>query len=638
LTTMSTTPTATTSTDAKKPATPTPAGANASKRSSSRSNKKETSPKTDKKDTPPKAEGAVAEKKGAGSHQRKASGRGGGSRRGSQGAGSTAKKEPTTPPQGSEGLANLKNIISELKDSPSGNASSMSSLTQPQPTSSPARGRNPSHHHKNASSNSVPSPPSITAPLSVPSSSTLNPNAGGFHPGTLGPIHDMMDEGLITPTASHFDLMTGLPRSPPLGTGAFGRQQAFTDFATLGQGELPEEIPGFGGVAGMNQRAFAFPQTQQSLAQQQHFLQLQQQQQAFQMQQLANIGYGAGGVQSGGGGGGAPRFSQQPGVNDATDLIAEQLAIQQQLANLRIQQENLLARFGDMQAGGAAAETTTPRMGLGQQHRRVQSQQSAMGSFGQGMGTFGQGGSFGGVSSTSSLPKGHGRRHSVTVGGNKSTSISSPNLGNNNNGNATSPVMQSSGNFSPAMSQNAMSPPMGSFSSFGGGFQFPNAGVGQSQPLSQADASEFGMGGGDGGSHRGFGHQRRTSGSMSSLGGWQSMSMLAPSSVVQVELRTDVSRLLFSQTKAVKRTSPKLKRISNSSQRTAPRPVIPASLRSACRLSAVDPVSSQWRDTEEVFPSPEEEDSRRARACLLRTFLRLRSRPCSRRVSSSLAC
>lgn len=454
------------------PARPSSTGAapNSSQRSTSR-NKDAAKSKPD-----------APEKKGG--HERKGSARGGG-RRGSHGAATASKRDGTaTPPQirASEGLDNLKNIIASLKDG------SPASTSSP-PSSSPNRGRNnPAQQHRKNASGSTSFPTIIAPPASASAGpSTLNPKAGGFLPNTLGPISDMMDEGLITPTASGFDLMTGRPM-PGGELGGF-RGQGFTDFSTLGAGELPEEIPGFGGVAGLNSRAFAFPQTPQSLAQQQLFLQQQQQQQQqFQHQQLAAMGFGDAT---------GPRFQQQPigGASNATELMAEQMAIQQQLENLRIQQENLLARFGEMAIGGAPSSMPSLDQSSPQGHRRIQSQQvgGMMGSFGQGgMGNFG-------AQSQPSLPKGHGRRHSV----NTVKSVS---------GHSASSSLSGMGAFA---ANGGPAPPAGF--GLGPGFQFPNDGAAGGQ---QQQENDFGPP-----LTRHFGHTRNTSGSMSSsMGGGWSMS------------------------------------------------------------------------------------------------------------------
>lgn len=439
----------------------------------------------------------------SGSHQRKTIGRGGGGRRGSHGAATAVKKDKdgaTPPPTTSDGLNNLKNLISELKDAP---ASSVP--TSHSPAASPSRSK--AVPHRKNSAGTLTNTPTIVAPP-PPSSSTLNPNAGGFQPTMLGSISDMMDEGLITPTASQFDLMTGLPRNH---VGGFRNPPP----QFVGQtSELPEEVPGFGGVAGMNARAFSFPPASQ---QQQHFLLQQQQQHAqqqFQIQQMTNMGLGVAGAPTGAGG-------------TAAELVQEQMNIQAQLETLRVAQENLLQRFGDMQMAGGDG-VASPLLGSGQQqvpqgHRRGSSQQvgGAMGSFGQGsMGSFGQGGFGTGGVGTGNLPKGHGRRHSVNVGHSKSPSVSnttftSPSIG-------ASPSMSSQSAFSPPMNQ-TMSPPMG-FGSFGGGFQFPPNGSQQGQGHhhrgSLGGESDFGPSGQGNGS---FGHHRRQSGSMSSnAGGWSS--------------------------------------------------------------------------------------------------------------------
>ncbi|KAM0751412.1 RNB-domain-containing protein [Meredithblackwellia eburnea MCA 4105] len=523
-----------------KKSTPSTPRTNNGSRSSSR-NRNNNTPKSP---DPNAATTAEKDKKpGSPSHQRKQSGRGG--RRGSHGSAGRGGGT-TTPPnsqgqQGGEGMTNLKNIISEMSTS-NNNALNGSSPQNPNQggASSPSPSRTKptlgsAAHRKTSSSGAAPSTTNNSSSSTNPS--TLNPNAGGFQPNSLGSISDMIDEGLVTPTASHFDLMTGRPSypSPPIPHVGGFRGQGWG-----GGGELPEEVPGFGGVPGTNARAFAFPpnpamqQAQAQAAQQQQLLLLQaQQQQQFQMQQLAAMGAGVGvGVAFqpqtqqvvGGAGAGAGA-----GQASAQELMAEQLAIQQQLENLRIQQENLLARFGDMQAMAAAGVSSpvlsqvpeavsSPRVGGGHQpassvssvggggggHRRIHSQQQqvgggVMGSFGAGgMGGFGAG--FGSPTQDRTLPKGHGRRHSV-----------------NTSKNATSP----NPNQSPSMGQQ---PTMGGFGALGGGFQFPppqpgGAQQGQQQrtdqPLGEAEFSASG-----GGSNFRHSHHRTQSGSISSLGGW----------------------------------------------------------------------------------------------------------------------
>jgi hypothetical protein len=203
-----------------------------------------------------------------------------------------------------------------------------------------------------------------------------------------------------------------------------------------------------------------------------------------------------------------PRFN--PRSTDPSDLMAEQLSIQQQLEQLRIQQENLLARFGDMRqtsnilnananlVSTAAPEVTSSTDGGPPQqghHRRISSQQAtgAMGSFSAGMGNFGQVGL--GANAASALPKGHGRRQSLNV---------------SQKGQGPSPSAIVTGGGEPAR------PP--SSGGFASGFTFPGNGgnsVSTQQPLGESEFSASGGGGS-------FGHHRRTSGSMSSMGGWQS--------------------------------------------------------------------------------------------------------------------
>lgn len=417
---------------------------------------------------------------------------GGGGRGGGRG-GSTSSKKDAAPPAAapSEGLSNLQSMIASLKDDPlaAGTAS------PPRSTSSPSTGRpKGGSHRKTASGNANTPTINVPPPQSSLPPSNLNPYAGGFLPGTLGPISDMRDEALITPTASQFDLMTGRPR------GVVGEQE-FVDYDSLANGA---EIPGFGPVAGMAASSFNFPQSQQSIAQQQHFLQIQQQQQQFQMQQqLAALQYGGiGGMQAA-----ANQRFQQSEVSQTNDLIAEQLAIQQQLESLRLQQENLLLRFGDMQNASLLASSPILTQNLST-HRRVPSAQSSagtMGSFGQGLSNFApQGGS----PSASNLPRGHGRRNSVNAA--ERGSFGSPSY------TAPSPAVSNSSAFSPAMGHGS-SPSMGGFN---GGFQFPNNG-GQRQD-GESDLQRNNSGGG---------HIRRQSGSNASLGGW-SMSESPPLSLL----------------------------------------------------------------------------------------------------------
>ncbi|GAA5893856.1 hypothetical protein JCM6882_003112 [Rhodosporidiobolus microsporus] len=477
-----------------------------------------------------------------------ASGGGGGGRRGSGGAQGQQKKEGSPVSGGasvpSETLSNLKNLISDLRDTPSTGSGPSSGSSAP---ASPARNRQ-GGHRKNPSSGPDRSgnvPPSISAPPPALSAghSTLNPTAGGFHPhlggggggmSSLGPIHDMIDEGLVTPTASRFDLMTGvpLPHSPPLGTA------------------FPEEVPGFGGVAGMNPRAFAFPQHQaqqqqaQQLLQQQQQLLQQHQQQQFQLAQLAGLSNPAatfGGAGSFGGATAAGAGAQ----GEASELIAEQLAIQQQLAALKLQQESLMARFGDMQANLVAA-ASGPQLqqqqqqqqaaggGTGQ-HRRVQSAQlqqqqqqasGAMGSFGLGASAGGAGAfqqAIAGVQQQAAMPgspqqqKGgaHGRRQSAQMG---KTPSPGPGGEPGLNGGARNGAGGGGGG-----------------GGFGSGFSFPPKPQGHQSTPSRSGEDDFGGGAGWGGDspqqgrgfERGQGHNRRQSGSVSSLGGW-SMNLNQP--------------------------------------------------------------------------------------------------------------
>ncbi|KAK4051726.1 Translational repressor [Microbotryomycetes sp. JL221] len=404
--------------------------------------------------------------------------------------------------------------------------SSSDNLSPSKPSStasaSPSRSRNQQSHRRMTSGNSNNSASQSQAqtgshqvqqhqqqaPGSVPSN--LNPAAGGFQPGTLNAIPDMMNEGLVTPTASHFDLMAGVPRSP----------QTFTSSQQPGR-----TLSGNHNLNTVDRGSFSFPQQQQqqqqqqsmssdqnvAAAQQQHFLQLQQQQQAFQMQQLATLNAANALSQQRFGNNGA--VEQNTLVDEANELMAEQLAIQQQLASLRVQQENLLARFGDMQAaslgqinstvaagsggsnaGGAPGPTgSTAQSAAGRHHRRGSSQQQQVGGV---MGQFGQGGlgSFG-TGSISGTGKGHARRQSAT-------------LKNSNVITGTPPTSTAGFSGSPNFSFGAG----GSFS----GSNNQNNGTGLQHaaqidmPGDYSDASPVKS------------HHRRTSGSMSSLGGWQS--------------------------------------------------------------------------------------------------------------------
>ncbi|BGP50054.1 Translational repressor [Rhodotorula kratochvilovae] len=422
----------------------------------------------------PQQQGGQRQGSGGGGqqHGRRASrggGQQGGQRRGSGGAQSGQQQQQQKGAQTSESLSNLKNLISDMREG------GPAAPNQGSPSSSPARTRGPAHR-KSASSGPV--PPSISAPPPTQQlntaplgASTLNPNAGGFHPGSLGVINDM-NEGLVTPTASRFDLMTNQPYSPPLG------------------GAHPAELASFGGAAALNQRAFAFPQSpQQQQAQAQAQAQaLALQQQQFQLAQLA-AGMSPAGLALGAG-------------NEASELIAEQLAIQQQLATLKLQQESLMARFGDMQASllHQPPAQLPPPSGPSGQHRRVSSASAgpggAAGHQRQPSGAMGQftfPAPVAGGESPSQLPKGHGRRHSVQTGAKGSPS-----------------------------GVGATPPGAGAGAPFGG-FQFPPRAPAQGTPQRFGGGGfedEYGSGADSPSQGRQMGHQRRQSGSVSSLGGW----------------------------------------------------------------------------------------------------------------------
>lgn len=271
----------------------------------------------------------------------------------------------------SEGLANLRSLISEIKDAPA---------TGPTTASSSSRAR--------TAKGGAGAGPVQGLPVS-----SLNPAARGFTANAgLAPISDLRNEALITPTASSFDLMTGAPFLGPGG------------------------------------HSFAFPPSANAiqLAQQQQqqllLLQQQQQQQQFQLQQLQaqNLSYvqeqqyAAAQMRAPT----PPRFGG-PSQGGTNDLLAEQYAIQQQFEQLRLQQESLLARFTDMQVAENAAPRLAQQQGNPAQRRMPpQQQQGPMGSFGQGgMGNFGINGGFGGMSgpATSNLPRGHASRQSTGV-------------------------------------------------------------------------------------------------------------------------------------------------------------------------------------------------------------------------------
>ncbi|GAA5855311.1 hypothetical protein JCM3766R1_001190, partial [Sporobolomyces carnicolor] len=470
----------------------------------------------------------------SGAHGRRSS-RGGGTtavqqqnRRTSQDASSSRKDGAAAT---SENLSNINKLLNEVRDS-SSNSSSPANPGSQSPTGSPSRSRGTSStgaggsHRKNASGHSIQLPPAINAPL-PPSSSgqnsynnNLNPNAGGFLPGTLGPIHDMMDEGLITPTASRFDLMTGLPNSPPLHQ---YQQQQNTNTSLF---EDPSPFRGGGG--GFHASPASHNQFAQIQAQ-------QQQHQQFDLQQRQVMAQ----LDGGNPGGFAVAAAAAAGASNsasANELIAEQMAIQQQLASLKLQQESLMARFGDMQANlaqvtnqqqqqqdvaNAATTTTSPRIGSqagGQQHRRIPSAANqptgTMGQFGQGglvgTGMIGGGGAGGGGKAT------HARRVSVNTNTNSATSSpnpaqsQSPPIGSNSRGGFSG----SSGGFTFGGGSGAAGGGGG-----GGGFTFP-ANRQQQRSDEGGDFGTWGENSPGQGQGRSMGHHRKQSGSVSSLGGW----------------------------------------------------------------------------------------------------------------------
>ncbi|GAA5864874.1 hypothetical protein JCM3774_004257 [Rhodotorula dairenensis] len=315
---------------------------------------------------------------------------------------------------------------------------------------------------------------SVTAPppsnINLPPSN-LNPTAGGFNPNSLGPIHDMIDEGLVTPTASRFDLMTGMPASAT--NGSFQHQQ---------QQQQHYHNP---------QRNFVFPPPQP----------------VPPIPQIPAVGAGAG----------------------TTDLLAEQLAIQQQLENLRLQQESLMARFGDMQASLVAhttqAASLPPPVSQApvQTHHRRLSSTSATQPQPQPTGAMG---SFGIPTSAGPPPAGVAQSAGSMFGHQKQVSQSmGPTSGGVPLGHGRRHSVQTSG---------------GAANGLGSGFQFPPRGPSANQQQQQQQQQSYGQqqqsrfvddeggfyGGGVGNDNlsaagRTLGHQRRTSGSMSSLGGWQ---------------------------------------------------------------------------------------------------------------------
>jgi len=325
-----------------------------------------------------------------------------------------------------------------------------------------------------------------------------------------------MDEGLITPTASRFDLMTGLPNSPNNGNGFPLPQQQQQNTSLF---EDPSPFRGGGGGFTVNavSPTSAFP-AQQSLQQQQQYLQLQAQQQFELQRQLAQLG----GV-VGGGGNGVGGFAAQMGASNgsnATELIAEQMAIQQQLASLKLQQESLMARFGDMQANLVQVtqqQETSPRIGSTgsqNQHRRIPSNQGS-----GAMGQFGQGGQFGQpiqpqVQTQQGGKQAHARRISVPTTAGPPSQSQSPPIGSNSRGGFAGSTGgftfgSSGGGQNQNQNQNQQQ----------GGFTFPPNN--RSQQQQRNDEVEYGgWGENSPGQGRGGGHHRKQSGSVSSLGGW----------------------------------------------------------------------------------------------------------------------
>ncbi|SGY19403.1 BQ5605_C014g07637 [Microbotryum silenes-dioicae] len=484
---------------------------------------KKTGSATPKQTTPSTSSSSpnVAANKGAGSapHSRK------GSRSNAEKQSGRASNNGQA--NASQGVASTKNIISKLQDSPSSEFSSpQASVTnrsghQLQPRSnsnSPARQRQQAGggggpHRKNQASSTT---PPASAPMIQTLSSSLNPQAGGFQPNLLGPIHDSLDESLVTPTATHFDLMEGVPRSAAAiaratktgsGAGAGAAAAAprqYADFSAMGAiGPGAEFVGGFAaaqslGAGGNGARVggfgFSFPPATST---QQQYAQMQ----AAQLQ-------GPFGQQT------AQQQAATGVASQASELLSEQLAIQQQLTNLRIQQEQLLARFGDMQQqqlqAASGVEPTQPvpvniaTSNPPPSHRRGQSAFSSFGS-GGGASSFGQMGSFNagpivgsasaasGNSSAAGLPKGHGRRHSVNT---------------------------------KALQQQQHQQPTGQpdQQTLSSSFQFPNhAQDGNHNSMNDRNQQrlDFNTSNDQASAGRACGHQRRQSGSMSSLGGWQ---------------------------------------------------------------------------------------------------------------------
>lgn len=197
------------------------------------------------------------------------------------------------------------------------------------------------------------------------------------------------------------------------------------------------------------------------------------------------------------------------------DLVSEQLAIQAQLEQLRIQQEALLSRFGNM-----ASPMSMPQP---QQagHRRVQSQQV------QGYGGNPNFAGFAGFPQPQpmqqqgppGLPKGHGRRHSVNVVGRNDQQLP-PNSG-------ATIIGAPNASMSPTDAQVGPSPAIGF-----GAFQFPGpAGIENQSTGTDLDfgaSAPMGTGGVSGAGGFVAGHSRRDSrGSMGgSISGWNRASSL----------------------------------------------------------------------------------------------------------------
>lgn len=502
-----------------------------------------------------------------------------------------------------------------MKDSSGSNSSSPINPSSQSPAGSPSRSRGTSatgggqSHRKNASGHQI-SLPSINAPPPSVSSnlnphSALNPNAGGFLPGTLGPIHDMMDEGLITPTASRFDLMTGLPNSPNNGNGFPLPQQQQQNTSLF---EDPSPFRGGGGGFTVNavSPTSAFP-AQQSLQQQQQYLQMQAQQQFELQRQLAQLGGSVGG------GNGVGGFAAQMGGGsngaNATELIAEQMAIQQQLASLKLQQESLMARFGDMQANLVQVtqqqgqdSSTSPRIGSTgsqNQHRRVPSNQGS-----GAMGQFGQGGQFGQpIQPQPQVGKqAHARRISVpTTAGPPSSQSQSPPIGSNSRGGFAG----STGGFTFG-SSGGQGQSQNQSQNQQGGFTFPPNN--RSQQQQRNDEVEYGgWGENSPGQGRGGGHHRKQSGSVSSLGGWTwTPSTLFLLVISFLSAGTDGSVDLV-QINRTPRILPRRNLTFSNSRLTEPLPDTLESLLSECRKSVPEvrevPDNWRWQVTVEEFPN-----------------------------------